>query len=343
MKIAGRTIGPNEPPYIVCDLSASHNHDLARGFDLIEIAKEYGADAVKFQAYTPEGVALDMDRPEFVIKIGPWAGRRLFDLYTKAHTPRDMLAKFFERAARVGITAFSTACTEDDVDFLETLGNPAIKISSLDIVNLPLIEHAASKGKPVIISTGMAGTDEIWAAQETCEIGDTDSMLLHCVSAYPCAMEDADLRQIRHMEDLFGSAVGYSDHTIGYEAAVMAVALGAVMIEKHMTLSRNDGGPDDHFATEPREFAAMVDAAHAAWQAMREPKGKTGEEAHQPLRPSLWAIQDIAAGEPFTRDNVRAIRPAGGLRPGDIADLLMHHASQHILRGTPIDWGMAAP
>jgi N-acetylneuraminate synthase len=335
MKIAGRTIGSNEPPYIVADISASHNHDLARGFDLIEIAKECGADAVKFQAYTPEGVSLDMDRAEFVIKSGPWAGYRLFDLYTKAHTPRDMLAKLFDHAANVGITAFSTACTEDDVDFLETLGNPAIKIASLDIVNLPLIEHAASKGKPVIISTGMANDDDVWEAYANANGCSGGALFLHCVSAYPCALEDANLSLIREWR-ASDIPFGYSDHTIGHEAAVMAIALGAVMIEKHLTLSREDGGPDDHFATEPREFAAMVDAVHAAWQAMCEPEGKTGDEAHQPLRPSIWAIQDIAAGEPFTRENVRAIRPAGGLPPKELPDLLLCRAATAIARGTPI-------
>jgi pseudaminic acid synthase len=342
LNIAGRTIGPNEPPYIVADISASHNHDLARGFKLIEIANECGADAVKFQAYTPEGVSLNADRPEFVIKKGPWAGYRLFDLYTKAHTPRDMLNQFFAHAAKVGITAFSTACTPEDVDFLETLGNPAIKIASLDIGNLQLIWHAASKGKPVIISTGMASVEETLAAWDACDDFGADTLMLHCVSAYPCALEDANLREIRGMQGRFGSMVGLSDHTIGHEAAVMAIALGAVMIEKHLTLSRDDGGPDDHFATEPKEFAALVDMVHAAYTGMRKPETHV-DDVHQPLRPSIWAIQDIDAAEPFTKENVRIIRPSGGLAPVDMSDLLMHHASQPIERGTPINWTMCAP
>jgi pseudaminic acid synthase len=334
MKIAGRTIGPNEPPYIVADMSASHNHDLDRGFKLIEIAKECGADAVKFQAYTPEGVSLDADNPEFIIKEGPWAGRRLFDLYTEAHTPRDMLARFFEYAAKVGITAFSTACTEEDVDFLETLDNPAIKIASLDIVNLPLIKHATMTGKPVIISTGMASDADIEAA--CLNGGMPDPLFLHCVSAYPHTLESANLHR---MVEWLDSSIqwGYSDHTIGHEAACMAVALGAVMIEKHLTLSRNDGGPDDHFATEPHEFAALVKAVRGAWQAMQEPENHA-DDVHLALRPSIWAIEDIAAGEPFTRANVRAIRPAGGLAPVELGELLTKRASTAIARGTPLDW-----
>ena len=337
MKIDGRAIGPNEPPYVVCDLSASHNHDLSRGFKLIDIAKECGADAVKFQAYTPEGVSLDAGRPEFIIKEGPWAGQRLFDLYTKAHTPRDMLNQFFSHAKAIGITAFSTACSEDDVDFLETLGNPAIKIASLDIVNLPLIEHAAKTGKPVIISTGMADDDEIEAARMNG--GLSDPLFLHCVSAYPHSLADANLEALARWRTS-SLQWGYSDHTIGHEAAVMAVAIGAVMIEKHLTLSRNDGGPDDHFATEPHEFAALVEAVRAAHTAMREPKHHA-DDVHLALRPSLWAIKDIAEGEFFSKENVRAIRPSGGLPPADMGKLSLRHAIRPIARGTALTWEMA--
>lgn len=334
MIINGRTIGSGEEPYICADLSASHNGSIERGKKLIEIAKECGADSVKFQAYLPETVSLDADRPEFIIKEGPWAGRRLYDLYREAHTPRSFLMEFFEHARKVGITAFSTACSEEDVDFLEALGNPCLKIASLDIVNLPLIEYAASKGKPLIISTGMASDRENYDAWMAA--GGTN-LFLHCVSAYPCKLECADMGGLRDSTELFGIGIwGYSDHTIGHEAAVMATACGAVMIEKHITLSRNDGGPDDHFATEPHEFAAMVKAVKSAHQAMMGPSVKSGEEAHHPLRPSLYAIADIRKGEQFTKANVRAIRPSNGLPPKDLPELLRLKAKRDIARGTPL-------
>ena len=338
MILGGKIIGEGNSPFVCADISASHNHDVERGFKLIDIAKECGADAVKLQAYTPEGVSLDADRPEFIIKEGPWAGQRLFDLYTKAYTPRWMLKAFFEYAAKVGITAFSTACTPEDVDFLETVGNPAIKIASLDIGNLPLIKHACSTGKPVIISTGMADDDEIEAARMNG--GLSDPLFLHCVSAYPHSLADANLEALASWRTS-SLQWGYSDHTIGHEAAVMAVALGAVMIEKHLTLSRNDGGPDDHFATEPHEFAALVKAVRGAHTAMREPKHHA-DDVHLALRPSIWVIKDIAESEEFTRENVRIIRPAGGLAPAELPDLLRCRTVCAISRGTPLTWELVA-
>jgi N-acetylneuraminate synthase len=337
MRIGERIVGPDEVPHIVADISASHNGDLQRGFRIIEAAKAAGADAVKFQAYLPEGVSINADRPEFLIKEGPWAGRTLFDLYQEAHTPRWMLEKFFEHANEIGITAFSTACAPDDVDFLETLGNPVYKIASLDIGNLHLIEHAAKTGKPVIVSTGMASEDEIWEAYETIEGENRGaSLLLHCVSAYPHGLEDARIGTLRSWQRS-GPFWGYSDHTIGIEAACMAVALGAVLIEKHLTLSRSDTGPDDHFASEPDEFAALVKAVHAAHAAMRESEHRA-DDVHLALKPSIWCIKDIAEDERFTAENVRIIRPAGGLPARDWDELMTLKAVKSVRRGAPIAW-----
>jgi len=337
MRIGERIVGPDEVPYIVADISASHNGDLQRGFRIIEAAKAAGADAVKFQAYLPEGVSINADRPEFLIKEGPWAGRTLFDLYQEAHTPRWMLDKFFEHAKTVGITAFSTACTPDDVGFLEALGNPVYKIASLDIGNEPLIEHAAKTGKPVIVSTGMASDDEIWGAFDIIE-GENKgaSLMLHCVSAYPHGLEDARIGALNGWEES-GLLFGYSDHTIGTEAAVMAVGRGAVLIEKHITLSRSDTGPDDHFATEPHEFAALVTAVHGAHAAMQVPKHRA-DDAHLALKPSIWCINDIAEDERFSKENVRIVRPAGGIPPHDWQELMTLKAVKSVKRGDPLAW-----
>ena len=340
MKIGEREIGIGEPPYIVADLSASHNGDIQRGISLINYAKQCGADAVKFQAYLPETVSCDADRPEFVIQQGPWAGERLFDLYTRAHTPRHFLKAFFEHAKSIGITAFSTACSEEDVDFLETLGNPVIKIASMDIVNIPLIEHAAGKGKPLIISTGMASSVEIDEADAAIWLGGEkpEAAFLHCVSAYPCPLAEANLGGLARLKALVGATVGYSDHTLGHTAAVMATALGAVMIEKHLTLSRLGDGPDDHFASEPHEFKRMVAAVRDAHAAMTP--WVPAQDVHRPLRPSLHAVADIQVGSELTRENVRAIRPGGGLSPDQLPGVLGKYAFRDIAKGEALNWSM---
>ena len=340
MKIGDRVIGEGNPPVIVADLSASHNRSLERGFALIEAAKAAGADYIKLQAYTPETVSIDVDRPEMYIGgDSPWAGMHLHDLYTKAHTPRDMLRRFFKYAAEIGIPAFATACSEEDVDFLETLGNPVYKIASMDIVNTPLIEYAASKGKPVIISTGMAKRDEVIDADGACfRGGNCAPLVLHCVSKYPCPFSEADVAGVASLQTCWRD-VGYSDHTIGHEAAIMATALGAVMIEKHLTLSRRDGGPDDHFATEPKEFAELVRKVHEAHATM-QPPAAASENPHKALRPSLYAIEDIATGDILTRSEVRAIRPSNGLPPSELPNVLGKRAKISIPRGTPLSWDL---
>ena len=338
MRIGDRIIGEGNPPFIVCDLSASHNQSLERGFALIEAAKVAGADAVKFQAYLPETVSIDVDRPEqYIGGDSPWAGLRLYDLYRRAHTPRHMLTQFFNHARAVGIPAFSTACSEEDIDFLEALGCPAYKIASMDIVNTPMIEYAASKGKPIIISTGMASREEILRAVDG--LFADDLVLLHCVSKYPCPLNEADVSGVtRHG---VWCETGYSDHTIGHEAAVMATALGAVMIEKHLTLSRNDGGPDDHFATEPKEFAELVRKVHEAHAAM-QPPASISENPHKTLRPSLHAMEDIFVGDLIRKGEVRAVRPSGGLPPSELSNVIGKRAMRTITRGTPITWDLLA-
>lgn len=337
MNIAGREIGAGQEPYIVADISASHNGDVERGRKLIRLAKLAGADAVKFQAYLPELVSSSAKREEFIIKDGPWAGRTLYDLYTQAHTPRAHLAEYFAYSRQIGITAFATACSKEDVDFLGGLGNPAIKIASMDIVNLPLIEYASRAGKPLILSTGMASFQELDDVSDLLLRSAVERPVwLHCISNYnPCPLEQTLIVRVAALDLSLCGDVGFSDHTLGYDAAIMAVALGACMVEKHLTIGRCDGGPDDHFASEPREFLALTQKVRSAYQAM-QPAASPGEEAHRPLRPSLRAVKPIAFDEIFTEQNVRAIRPGGGLPPKELPNVLGRPAARDIEEGEAI-------
>ncbi len=343
MKIGDRIIGEGNPPVIVCDLSGSHNQSLERGFALIEAAKVAGADLVKFQCYSPDTVSIDVNRPEqYIGGDSPWAGARLYDLYTKAHTPRWMLEQFFKHAQYVGIPAFSTACSEEDVDFLEMLGCPAYKIASMDIINTPMIEYAASKGKPIIISTGMASEQEIWEAYCAAATQHREIVMLHCVSKYPCPFIEADVDGVSRLQSFLAFEAGYSDHTIGSKAAILATGKGAVIIEKHLTLSRGDGGPDDHFATEPKEFAELVRDVHEAHAAMQAPADTAPDNAHKALRPSLHAMVDIWIGDIILKGEVRAVRPSGGLLPHELPNVIGKRAARTIARGTPITWDLLA-
>jgi N-acetylneuraminate synthase len=339
VKIGDRIIGKGLCPYVVADISASHNGSLDRGLALIDAAKAAGADAVKFQAYLPELVSCHVDRPEFIIQGGPWKGMHLYELYQDAYTPRQMLQAFFGYAREIGITAFSTACANEDVDFLETLDNPVIKIASMDIVNLPLIDYAASKRRPLIISTGMASEDEIMDAMDVVEMQGAEYLLLHCVSEYPCPLAKANIAGLVDL-DCWAGPSGYSDHTLGFAAAVMATTAGATMIEKHLTLDAKGGGPDDHFATEPHEFKTMVSMIHDAHKAMT-PVAAEAENPHKALRPSLYVVSDLKAGELFTPQSVRAIRPSFGLPPVELPAVLGCRASRDIARGEPLHWNMA--
>lgn len=335
MKLDGYEIGRGARPWIAADIGAAHNGSLDRYMQLIYTAKFCGADAVKFQCFTPDGDTIACDKPDFIIKEGPWKGRRLYDLYKESHTPREWFPRIFDYARKIGITAFSTADTVADVDFLKAMGNPIIKISSFEIVDTPLIAHAARTGKPMIISTGMASDEEIAGAFDAvmsmaCEF----SIFLHCISEYPASLDAMNLHRIKSMQHDYCTHVGLSDHTIGSEAAVIATALGACVIEKHLTLSRSDGGPDDGFASEPREFKAMVEAIHNAHRALGDGHQPKTAGTHKPLRPSLYAVQDIEEGEAFTSENVRSIRPGYGLPPSLIDQVLGKTAACGISRGT---------
>ncbi|MDI3329045.1 MAG: pseudaminic acid synthase, partial [Alicyclobacillaceae bacterium] len=324
--IQGRTIGPGRPTYVIAELSANHLQSFERAVKLIQAAKEAGADAVKLQTYTPDSLTISCDNPYFRIQEGTlWAGRTLYDLYSEAATPYEWHAELKRVADELGITLFSTAFDAAAVDFLEKLGMPVHKIASFELVDLPLIRKAAQTGKPLILSTGMATLAEIEEAVNAArEAGAKKLALLKTNSGYPAPPEEMNLRTIPHLREAFGLPVGLSDHTLSVHVPAVAVTLGASIIEKHLTLSRSEPGPDSAFSLEPHEFKAMVEGIRMAEKAMgRVSYGPTlREQPSRMLRRSLFVVQDMKAGEIFTEDNVRSIRPAHGLHPRHLYDVL---------------------
>lgn len=343
MNIAGRRIGPGESVYVVAELSGNHGGDYGCAEALVRAAARAGADAVKLQLYTPDSLTLDSDAPPFRIV---WQGRErtLYDLYTEAATPWEWYPPLKALAESLGMACFASVFDTASADFLAAHDCPAYKIASFELVDLPLIRYAMSKRKPVILSTGMATYDEIAAAVLSVhgKGAGTRLILLKCTSAYPAPSEDANLRVIRHLRSIFPCPVGLSDHTLGIAVPVAAVALGACMIEKHLTLSRAAGGPDAAFSLEPAEFAAMVAAVHMAEKALGEVcYGPTKSECDSlRYRRSLFVVADIAEGEPFTSANVRSIRPADGLPPKCLPDVLGKRAARAIVAGDPLSWDM---
>jgi len=337
--IAARKIGPDQPPYVIAELSGNHNGDIRRALRLIEAAKSAGADAVKLQTYTADTITIDHNGPGFTIKGGLWDGRKLHELYREAHTPWDWHPALFEHARKVGITCFSSPFDPSAIDFLETLGAPAYKIASFEIVDTPLIRHAAKTGKPLIISTGMAEKSEIDEATRAArESGKGGFALLHCISAYPAPADEANLARIPALAARYDCPIGLSDHTLGTEVAVAAVALGAAIIEKHLTLARADGGPDAAFSLEPDELQLLVKGARIAHAAIGRADAERveSEKPNMLFRRSLYAVKDVAAGETLTADNVRSIRPGYGLAPKYLPEILGKRARREIKRGTPM-------
>lgn len=345
IQIGQHQIGPDHEPFIIAEMSGNHDGSLDKALQIVRMAAQAGAHALKLQTYKPETITIDSDAPDFRLSEGHdlWGGRTLWDLYTEAHTPWGWHAPIFEEAKQQGITVFSSPFDPTAVDLLEELGAPAYKIASSEIVDLPLIRLAASKGKPIIISTGMASVGEIFAAvQAARSTGNEQIVVLACTANYPADPSESNLRGIPVMGDAFGTLIGYSDHTIGIGAPIAAVALGACVVEKHVTLSREGGGVDSSFSSEPAELEALVSQTKIAWQCLGQPRIGARQQEKEGLRfrRSLYVVEDVKSGEPVTAANVRSIRPAHGLSPDAMSVVEGRVFTQDVPRGTPLSWDL---
>ncbi len=343
MQIGNREIGRNHRPFIIAEMSGNHNQSLERALEIVDAAAGTGADAIKLQTYTADTITLDVRGGDFEIadEKSLWKGRNLHDLYKEAHTPWEWHAPIMERARSHGMLCFSSPFDETAVDFLESLEVPAYKIASFENIHLPLIRKVAATGKPMIISTGMASIAELDEAVKAArEAGCRDLVLLKCTSTYPATPENTNVLTIPHMRDLFGCEIGLSDHTMGVGVAVAAVAHGAVVVEKHFTLRRADGGVDSTFSLEPEEMASLVVETERAWQSLGQISyGATkAEQKSLAFRRSVYIAEDVAAGEVLTAKNLRIVRPGHGLAPKHYDMLLGRRASRALKAGTPATW-----
>jgi pseudaminic acid synthase len=345
MKIGNRPIGLGAPVYIVAEMSANHGQSFRQAVTILEAAKKAGADAIKLQTYKPDTMTIDCNNAYFYIKGMPGEGRTLYDLYKEAYTPWDWLPKLKTIADRLELDLFSTSFDESAVCFLEQVGVPVHKIASFEIVDLPLLRQMAKTGKPIILSTGMATLSEIDEAVKTIrEAGGDKLALLKCTTAYPALPDEMNLRTIPHLVESFGVPVGLSDHTLSPAVPIAAVALGACIIEKHLTLSRTAGGPDSSFSLEPEEFKTMAQAVRAAEKALGEIHyGVSKEEIKgRAFRRSLFVVKNIPKGRQFTKENVRSIRPGYGLPPRYLDWVLGRIARINIKSGTPLTWDLVS-
>ncbi len=344
IEISGRTIGEGYPVFIIAEMSANHLQDYDRAVEIIKKAKWAGVDAVKLQTYTPDTITIDCDNEYFQIRQGTiWDGTTLYKLYEKAYTPWEWQPKLKKIAEEEGLIFFSSPFDITAVNFLEGINVPAYKIASFEITDIPFIEYIASKGKPIIMSTGIATLADIEEALAACErMGNNQVILLKCTSAYPSPMDDINLRVIPNMKETFRTIVGLSDHTLGHTVALGAVALGAQVVEKHFTLNRSDGGPDSAFSMEPNELKEMVDRIRELERALGEVTYKLTEKQKKSREHSrsLFVVKDVKKGEVFTEENVRSIRPGFGLETRYISEILGKRAKHDIKKGTPMGWSL---
>jgi N-acetylneuraminate synthase len=347
IQIGKLPVGPGHPPVIVGELSGNHNRSLERALQIVDAIAAAGAHAVKLQTYTAATMTLPLSEREFFVSDpkNPWTGRSLYDLYQEAHTPWEWHKPLFDRCGKYRLLAFSTPFDATAVDFLEELEVPCYKIASFEVIDLPLIKRVAATRKPVIISTGMATVEEIAEAVDAArDAGCKDLILLKCTSTYPADPRNSHIRTIPHLSEMFQCPVGLSDHTPGIGAAVAAVAMGAVLIEKHITLDRKDGGVDASFSLEPDELADLVREAPRAWQSLGEVRYGPTEEEQPSLqyRRSLYVVKNMRAGDLFSTENLRAIRPGLGLPPKHLATVVGRRASQDVATGTPLSWQLVS-
>jgi len=343
MIINKRKIGNDFSPYIIAEMSANHNGNIDNAYKIIDMAKTCGADAIKLQTYHPDTITMDMYTPEFMIEGGLWDGQSLYELYKGAFMPWEWHKPLFDYAQKLDITIFSSPFDNTAVDLLEDLNTPAYKIASFEAVDLPLIKYVAQTGKPMIISTGMADAKEIQEAIEAAREGGCKELaILHCVSGYPAPAEDYNLKTLVDMQQKFDLVTGLSDHTIDNTTAIASVALGASIIEKHVTLDRNGGGPDDSFSLEPEELSQLCSGVKTAWESLGGINygRKSSERGNVKFRRSLYAFKDIKQGEIFTKDNVKSIRPGYGMAPKHYEEILNKVAKFDIARGTPVSFDL---
>lgn len=345
MKIASTEIGIGVRPFVIAEMSGNHNQSLARALEIVDAAADAGAHAIKLQTYTADTLTLNIADGDFRIdsKDSLWHGRNLHDLYDEAHTPWEWHAPIMQRARERGMVCFSSPFDETAVDFLEELAVPAYKIASFEIVHLPLIRKAAATGKPLILSTGMATLGEIEDAVRTArDAGCDDLILLKCTSTYPATPANSNVLTIPHLRAAFGCEAGISDHTMGVGCAVAAVAHGAVVIEKHFTLSRDDGGVDSAFSLEPDELRSLVVESERAWQSLGEVAygPRDAEKDSRIFRRSIYIAQDVEAGDKLTVDNMRIVRPGNGLAPKYYEQLLGKRVAHAARRGTPLSFDL---
>jgi pseudaminic acid synthase len=339
-KIDDIEIGDECPPYIIAEVSANHNGKLENALRLVEVASSRGANAVKLQSYTPDTITLDCDTEDFIIRGGLWDGKRLYDLYSEAHLPWDWHKPLFEYARKLGISIFSSVFDRSAVDLLEGLNTSAYKIASFEAIDLPLIRYAASTGKPLIISTGLADLDEISEAIAAArESGCIDLAILHCVSGYPAPASDYNLRTIADMKEKFGVITGLSDHTISNTTALASIALGAAIVEKHITSDRRGGGLDDSFSLEPSDLEQLCREAASTWDALgRVDYGlKSSEVGNIKFRRSLYFVRDVASGVEVTSDDIRSVRPGYGAAPKLYTSIIGRRVKKAVARNTPVN------
>jgi len=341
VRIGDRLIGPGQPPYVVAEVSANHLGELERALAILGAAAQAGADAVKLQTYTAADMTLDLAEGAFSIEAGPWQGQTLYQLYDAAHTPWEWHEELFRRGRELGIHVFSSPFSADAVARLETLAPPAYKIASFELVDHELVARCAATGRPLVMSTGMAGREEVREAVAAARAaGCQELVLLHCVSGYPTPVAESNLLRLRALAEHFSVPVGLSDHSLSSAVPTAAVALGACFIEKHLTLARAEGGPDAEFSLEPAELAALVRDVQDAYQALGHGRMEPApsEAANAVFRRSIYVVRDLRAGEPLSRDNLRVIRPGLGLAPRELPAVLGRRASRALKRGEPLSW-----